>query len=418
MIFKANNMRTRGLLLAVPFLLFGCGGGGGGGSGTPASLANTCPNPTNTDTSNVLAVTVDTGPAGVTPNINLPFVTVTVCVPGSTSNCQTIDHVLLDTGSYGLRIMAPALCGPLLNLPQQTGDSGNALAECSLFLSGYSWGAVRIADVTLAGETARSVPIQIIADSAFGTTPTACSSLGSQPINTVAKLGAKGILGVGPFIQDCGTGCTSAGAIRNWYFQCPSGATCSPDTVSLAKQVTNPVALLPTDNNGVVVAMNAIPDTGAATATGTLALGIGTQSNNALGTATVFDLDGSGNLQTTYNGVTLHEAFLDTGSNGLFFDDPGITLCSLSTGFYCPISTLSLSAIVGGATNGVSANVPFKVANADSLAGGYTAFNDVGGPINRAGHFDWGLPFHYGRKVFTAIEGRSTPAGTGPYVAF
>lgn len=408
-------MHTKGLLLAVPLLLLGCGGGGGGGGGTASATSNTCTSPTNTDTSNVLAVTVDTGPAGVTPNINLPFVTVTICAPGSTTNCQTIDHVLLDTASYGLRVMAPALCSSLLNLPQQTGDSGNALAECSLFLSGYSWGSVRIADVTLAGETARSVPIHIIADPAFGTTPTACSSRGSTPINTVARLGAKGVLGVGPFIQDCGTGCTSAGAVRNWYFQCPSGSSCSADTVALAKQVTNPVALLPTNNNGVVVTMQTIPPTGAATAIGTMALGIGTQSNNGLGTAQVFDVDGNGDLKTTYN-LRVLTGFLDTGSNGLFFDDTTIHTCTTSADFFCPPGTLSLSAVVAGATNGTSTTVSFSIANAESLfagAPGYTAFNNVGGPLSN--YFDWGLPFHYGRKVFVGLE---PPAGTGPYVAF
>jgi hypothetical protein len=32
--------------------------------------------------------------------------------------------------------------------------------------------------------------------------------------------------------------------------------------------------------------------------------------------------------------------------------------------------------------------------------------------------FDWGLPFFYGRRVATAIQGYSTSAGTGPYIAF
>jgi hypothetical protein len=32
--------------------------------------------------------------------------------------------------------------------------------------------------------------------------------------------------------------------------------------------------------------------------------------------------------------------------------------------------------------------------------------------------FDWGLPFFFGRKVFTAIDSRATPAGIGPYYAF
>jgi hypothetical protein len=40
----------------------------------------------------------------------------------------------------------------------------------------------------------------------------------------------------------------------------------------------------------------------------------------------------------------------------------------------------------------------------------------VGGP--NPGAFDWGLPFFFGRQVFTAIEGASTPGGSGPYFAF
>ncbi|MBV9619664.1 MAG: DUF3443 family protein, partial [Gammaproteobacteria bacterium] len=32
--------------------------------------------------------------------------------------------------------------------------------------------------------------------------------------------------------------------------------------------------------------------------------------------------------------------------------------------------------------------------------------------------FDLGLPFFYGRNVYTAIEQQSTPGGTGPYYAY
>jgi hypothetical protein len=38
--------------------------------------------------------------------------------------------------------------------------------------------------------------------------------------------------------------------------------------------------------------------------------------------------------------------------------------------------------------------------------------------MGETGGFDFGLPFFFGRSVFTAIEGASTPGGTGPYVAF
>jgi len=48
--------------------------------------------------------------------------------------------------------------------------------------------------------------------------------------------------------------------------------------------------------------------------------------------------------------------------------------------------------------------------------GGDSVFPNLGGPS--AGNFDWGLPFFFGRNVFTAIETRNTPAGTGPFWAY
>lgn len=408
-------MYKNGFVVAVLFLMAGCGGGGGGG-GNNNLLSN--PYPGIESGPNVLSVVVDTGPTGATPNINLPFVTVTICEPG-TSSCQTIDHVLLDTGSYGLRILASQL-NPLLNLPAQT-DGGSALAECAVFFGGYMWGGVKLADVTLGSETASSVPIQIVGDSLFPVTPNNCVSQAAVPIDSVGGtngLGANGILGVGPLRYDCGSWCVS-NANNNTYYAFPSSATSVSVALSnVGKEVTNPVAMLPTDNNGIVIYFPAVPAGGAATVTGAMALGIGTQSNNALGAATVFDVDSSGNFRTTYNSVTL-TAFFDTGSNGLFFPD-SITRCTSNpSDWYCPSSTLNPSAVISGATNGASKSVSFSVANLDTLrlsAPTYVAFGNVGGYL--AGYFDWGLPFHYGRKVFTAIEGRSTPAGTGPYVAF
>jgi hypothetical protein len=35
-----------------------------------------------------------------------------------------------------------------------------------------------------------------------------------------------------------------------------------------------------------------------------------------------------------------------------------------------------------------------------------------------SGGFDWGLPFFFGRNVFVAIQGQSTPGGTAPYWAY
>jgi hypothetical protein len=69
-------------------------------------------------------------------------------------------------------------------------------------------------------------------------------------------------------------------------------------------------------------------------------------------------------------------------------------------------------------TNGATGPVSFSVGNADSLTSNANnaAVPDLGGPF--PGIFDWGLPFFFGRNVFTAIEGKSTPGGTGPYQAY
>ena len=394
-------MRIREIVAAVLLIvLHGCGGGGGGGgSGTPVSVPIA--------KNNVLPIIVDAGPANT---VNVPFVSVTICSPGS-SNCQTIDHIIVDTGSSGLRVMASELSSSLV-LPQVNAGNGNPLVECTKFADGYTWGPVRAADVTLAGHTLSSLSIQVIGDASFTSVPSSCSSSGPSR-NTVQTFGAKGILGVGPFLQDCGTACAQS-AYSGAYYSC-SGSSCQSVAVSLSNQIQNPVGKLSSDNNGVLIELPAIGATGATTVSGSLILGIGTQANNSLGSASVYALDPAlGTFTTAFNGQNLY-GFVDSGSNGLFFS---YATTSCVSGFYCPPSTLSLSATNTG-TNSVSGVINFNVANADSLVStGNRAFNNLAGSFFGLPLFDWGLPFHFGRRVFTAIEGRSTPGGTGPYVAY
>ncbi len=55
-------------------------------------------------TSNVLPIVVNAGPAQ--NYFNGAFTSVTLCAPNQTTACQTIDGVLVDTGSTGLRILS------------------------------------------------------------------------------------------------------------------------------------------------------------------------------------------------------------------------------------------------------------------------------------------------------------------------
>jgi len=391
--------------LVVCLSAISCGGGGN-------SL--TAPSAPVTPDSNVVSVVVNGGSNDI---VNSLLTTVTVCVPGSTTQCQSIDNILVDTGSYGLRLLAPALS---LSLQVAAAADGNALVECTPFATGYMWGPVAAVDVHIAGESASSVPVQLVGDSRFPTVPSDCSSTG-VPYDTVAAFGANGILGIGPFVQDCPE--CSVSVLPAAYYSC-TAAGCTNITVGLASQVQNPVPLFSADNNGTIIVLPGVAAGGAASVTGSLIFGIDTESNNQSGTQTVLALQPSsgmypGDLTTIFSGQTLSESFIDSGSNGIYFNDSNIAQCTQATGFYCPASTVDLSATLQG-VNGISVAESFSVGNAETFfaQAGAFAFPGLAGTNSAAGSFDWGLPFFYGKRVATAIEGYTTSVGTGPYVAF
>jgi hypothetical protein len=360
----------------------------------------------------VLPIAVNGGP--LNDSLNVPFATVTICVPG-TSNCQTIGGILVDTGSVGLRVLSSAIT---LQLPQQTGSGGAAVVECLPFLDGFTWGPVQSADIRVAGELASGVPMQVIGLDKFPTIPSSCSSNGTSE-ETLSDLAANGILGVGFYRQDCGSGCTFAGASNTGlYYTCPTPGSCQVTTEALANQVQNPVARFASDNNGVAIQLPAVATGGAPSVAGSLIFGIGTQSNNGLGTAKVFTVNTRGEFTTTFDNTLYPKSFIDSGSNGIFFLDAataGLPGCKNSTGFYCPPTVRALSATHTGA-NGTTATVAFNAGNVDTINATFSVFGEATGA--QAGRFDWGLPFFYGRTVFTAIEGASTPAGAGPFWAY
>jgi len=429
-----RRLRVAGLMLSATLLLAACGGGGGGGGGgsatttptTPTTPVVSSPATTTPAGSNVVPLVVDTGPAGAGRIANVPYATVTICPPGSTSGCQTIDRVLVDTGSTGLRVFASALTSTA-PFPAVTNSASVPYAQCATFINSYTWGSVRSADVALGGLTASALPIQVMADPAYPGVPAACSRTGTSQ-NSAALLGANGILGISGFVQDCGSACVGT-AISAAYYTCSGGSTgtCTPSAVPLAQQVTNPIARLPSDNNGSMIQFPAVASAGQATATGSLVLGIGTRSNNAVGSATAYAVNGStGYLTTTYNGRVYNQSAFDSGSNFYFFNDAAIATCSASGGtgsgttslYYCPAGTLTLSATVTG-TNAAGTTVSFSIANATSMFNNTNAvIPNVGATIGSNSVFLWGLPFFYGRSVFTAIQGQATPLGTGPYVGF
>ncbi len=414
------------LIFSVGLVLSGCGGS--------KSVNN---NNTSSGGSTTNSAALSVGPGSFANGYgNGLYATVTICQPG-TSNCTSLDHILIDTGSSGLRIVAGELpTGFTLN----TETSGsNSVYECLPFLDSYTWGNVVTADLEIAGEKASSLPVQMITS---GAAPTYCTNTlatsGSPEVSTEAEVGARGILGIGSFASDCGDYCTTVGQY-DIYFGCSSSAASSCNQIGLpvSQQVNNPVSYFGTDKNGVAVQLASVPEGGAESASGTLYFGIGTQSDNTPASGvTVIGLDDTADFTTTFQAKPLAHSFFDTGSNAYFFGtintstlvtSTGITGCNLAPSgqpaayFYCPSSELSESATLASFSSSTTTSVTFNVGNANTLTGG--AYSDLAGPNttnepDATTSFDWGLPFFLGRTVYVGLEGSSSSLGSGLYVAF
>ncbi len=377
---------------------------------------------------NVQPVSVNGGPVQGQIYPNGGFTSVTICTPG-TLNCKTIDGILVDTGSSGLRVLASALPP----LPTLTDNLGNTVNECvqSVDLS-YLWGTVEWADLRIAGEVARAIPIHAIADLTNPPIPSACTSHGAGADDDSQKaLGANGILGVGLEPHDCGANCDSSAANGGRkppepaYYAC-SGSTCNPAYVPLAQQVTHPAVAFATDNNGVELQLPALTDA-SSPLNGSLIFGIETRTNNVLGNATIFTVDLNDHFTTNLasTGQSLTSSFIDSGSSGFFFPDSSLVTCpDPQLSFFCPTSLTPVTAVNLG-VNAAQSTINFSVDNAANLFTdnpAESAFSTLAGP-NGSGacsggtgacSFDWGLPFFYGRSVFTSIRDRPVPLFVQP----
>jgi hypothetical protein len=417
---------THLLVVLAPCLLCACIGGS---KGTATSTVPPTP------TVNTLAVVVDAGPSvGVPPApvgaVNRPYVTVKVCVPGSTT-CANIDHVLLDTGSWGLRLVRSVLtAGGVTLTPSAGGAAGEIIEECATFSGGATWGPVALADVTLAGEVASKLPVQVMDDTNTNAKPPASCGAGGSVHNDVPTVLSNGILGVGVFAQDCGAACASPAPPANSnYFGCTAAGVCTAENVALTGQVTNPVYAFATDNNGVIVDLPNLQNAnGDATLQGQIIFGLATQTDNALPATglTVLGTDANGDFTATYNGsTTVLPALIDSGTDDYAFADPTIPPCTTGSfiGYYCPVpSPKPASAINTGATSAsvpsvISSPVQFAIADPSSFVANATAVTELGGGQGST-RFTWGMPFFYGRKVYVGID--QTMSGTlkGPFYAY
>jgi hypothetical protein len=217
------------------------------------------------------------------------------------------------------------------------------------------------------------------------------------------------------------------------------------------------------DDNGTIITMPDPSPIGAGVAKGSLVFGIGSRDNNQIDPRATRIMAGAPWLEATSGGAptpvvsctpsatttctfnpsylyftttvgssNYPDSYIDSGSNAYFFTDSSIQSCTGQTGvgtlggWYCPPGTAEVerSATLSDDRSPASpATVKFKIANSDLLfSTASNAFNNLGGSMGSsapgaAQTFVWGLPFFYGRSVYTSIWGQLL-SPNGPWNAF
>lgn len=400
------------ILILISCILTACGGGGSGNNDNNSGSSGS--GNTNNTTLNQIPVTVSTGPQN--NYLNGLYGSITLC--NSSNICTTVNNVIFDTGSVGVRIVKSALPNGFLSADSD--GNGGTYSNCGVFASGYTWGDVSSATITLGGLTSsQKVPVHIIGQSNYSV-PSSCSSGNGSAMNSVSSLGANGIIGIGLFKYDCGSTCVNYQTTS--YFSCKNN-TCTSTRIPLTSQLLNPVAAMPAPyNNGNVISLPAIPSTGSKNVNGSIYLGIGNATNNTFSPKAVINTDNNGYINATMNGKTFSQSFLDSGTSIYGITDSSIPLCSQSgfTDYFCPSSTYSPSIILSNASKTQNSTVTLTIDNAYNLiqTGNNAFYNMAFNFSSWSSSVDLGLTFFFGKNVATGIEGTSSNIGSGTYFAF
>jgi trimeric autotransporter adhesin len=365
-----------------------------------------------TGTGNTVPLVVDgfpcaaAGGAGQNNDPNEAFISVQVCAPGSTTNCQIIDHVTVDTGSTGLRFASSAVASALQpgtagGLPVTAGSTaGTVLTECETYGGSYVYGPVVTADIYIAGKQLKSLPIQIFGQSGY-TVPAGCTSQGGSNTPTPSSFGGNGLIGVGFDLLD-----------QTPYFNCDTSAvaTC---TDSNYPGIPNPVSQLSADNNGILIDLPSVGLDGSTTPViGTLYFGVATQSNNSPTSASVGIANDSSGYFAVSTASTWTSAYIDSGTDILYFADSSDSQLTTCGDHFCPSTPQAITIDLADAGSKTTLlQFPYTVGNADTVYGSHIiASESAAGPTSDS--FAFGLSTFFGHKMYFLYNGQTAP-GTG-----
>ncbi len=408
-------------------LLTGCGSGdsNSGVAGISAvqpayPTADTAISPAD----NVIPVTV--GRSLVSPSVNVPLVTIKVCVPG-TQICQSIDHVLLDTGSTGLSIFSNTTGGEINTtmtpLPHLQDVLGRNIYDCFAYGDGFvDAGGMYQADVYIGNHKA---PIQTIG--VFGDSETYFSTLCQRnpvvntqpsgdyviqsPSGTIGR-GINGILGIAPYKLSLINETTAQA--------CDSLFSCVAYQYTSVNAPSNILSRLTTDNNGFTLSLPSLTipadsEYNSPPFTGNIILGINTKSNNII-TSTPIYLSSEGYI-FCYSGSWKANILFDTGGVAYFIGNSLINLLtpygySIVYGDFIALpdnESLHITLPSYDAHNTkinleitISDTATMKKIWAGSVIPDLVFTNNIPQLSNT---FDFGIPFFFGKNVSFLFDG-------------
>ena len=352
------------------------------------------------EAANVVTLTMRTPHAG----FNRMVVQVTVCAPG-TQRCTTIDDVMVDTGSTGLRLEA-SVVPSWLRLPAVLGPKRKPLAECLHFVADDAWGPLVRVDLKIGGRSAAGLPIQIYEDGA-ALQPMSCPRSMVRPTSN-------GTLGIGPHLTDCQGECRQAQA-HPTYYECEK-VHCDAIEGSVAEpyRLPNPVAVLDRDENGAVFDLPDVAGAGARESVGTLAFGVGSDDVDRLHAAAIVTLDGRGRFTTLYAGQSFPDSSIDSGTGTLIVPDDTLPRCPTMPWALCVAPAVTREAVMVGRDGGRTV-LPFRVGDYRRIRqrsfGASAEIAVAAGP--QSGAFVWGAPLFLGRHISIVLEGRTVPGAAG-----
>lgn len=368
---------------------------------------------------NSVNLVVDGGINGTA--LNRSYITLTICQVG-TSNCQTIDHIVVDSGSTGLRINQSALTvGGLTPLSY----NGAPIYQCMQYAAGYAFGPVVNLDLRIAGESAFNIPVQIFEYNNPDMVPNSCS-YGMPPANLATGFGANGIIGINP-ISNPNNDYTPGGV-----YTCDSNTCTEVSNPNNIPQVLNinPIAAFVNDNNGAIFSLPKVSSAATMESQlGTLTFGLNTQDNNQVSNS-VSKLLGSPNTDTWPVGFFIANtgsqntvAMFDSGTPTYSMNVPIPFCTSPYDNVYCPANgPYTIISMLSGVYGGTLIPLTSTIVNYSYL-GGFTNVMPYLGQsivsIPSVANTLYGLPAFFGNNIYLGFKGAGssgsvTPLGQGP----